>query len=44
MGYRTFVSMKVALIGTGEIAERFALQYAAANGKALENDQTRNGF
>jgi predicted dinucleotide-binding enzyme len=35
MVYRTFVSMKVALIGTGEIAERFALQYAAAGHEVL---------
>ncbi len=30
MGYRTFVSMKIALIGTGELAESFAKRYLHA--------------
>ena len=30
MGYRTFVSMKIALIGTGEIAETYAKRYLHA--------------
>ena len=35
MGYRTFASMKIALIGTGEVAEAYALRYAQAGHEVL---------
>ena len=35
MRYRTFVSMKIALIGTGEVAEAYAMRYAMAGHEVL---------
>ena len=35
MGYRTFVSMKIALIGTGDVAMGYATRYAEAGHEVL---------
>ena len=35
MMFRTFVSMKIALIGEGEIAERYAIRYATSGHEVL---------
>ena len=35
MGYRTFVSMKIALIGTGDVAMGYATRYANAGHEVL---------